>query len=62
MPLPSQFDSIDDFIKSLKAEESEVIEFQSHRVSSIEDIEKLPLAFESTRYTLRRLVEMRSKQ
>ncbi len=62
VPLPSQFDSIDDFIKSLKAEESEVIEFQSHRVSSLEDIEKLPLAFESTRYTLRRLVEMRSKQ
>lgn len=54
--LPSQFDTIDDFIKSLKAEESEVQGFASFRVSSFEDIEKIPLAFESAKYTLRQLV------
>ncbi len=54
--IPSQFESIDDFIKSLKAEEREVISFESHRVASEEDVEKLPLAFESARYTLKRFV------
>ena len=54
--LPSQYASIDDFIKSLKAEESEVLGFASFRVASFEDIEKIPLAFESARYTLRQLV------
>ena len=52
--LPSKFASIDDFIKSLKAEESEVIAFESHRVASAEDIDNLPLAFESARVTLNR--------
>ena len=55
--LPPQFETIDDFIKSLKAEESEVIAFESHKVSCLEDIEKLSLAFESARYTLRKFVE-----
>ena len=50
--LPLQYDSIDDFIKCLKAEESEVVAFESHRISSQDDIEKLPLAFESARQTL----------
>ena len=54
--LPSKFASIDDFIKSLKAEESEVTAFESHRVASLEDIEKLPLAFESAVYTLKRFI------
>ena len=54
--LPSQFDSIDDFIKSLKAEESEVESFVSQKVETLEDIEKIPLAFESAKYTLKHLV------
>ena len=54
--LPPQYETIDDFIKSLKAEESEVLGFASFRVSSLEDIEKIPLAFESARYTLKKLV------
>lgn len=55
--LPPQFDTIDDFIKSLKAEESEVTGFATYKVETIEDIEKIPLAFESARYTLKKLIE-----
>ena len=54
--LPSQFETIGDFIKSLKAEESEVAGFVFYKVESAEDIEKIPLAFESARYTLKQLV------
>ena len=54
--IPPQFESIDDFIKSLKAEESEVLSFKSCRVASLEDVEKIPLAFESARYTLKKFV------
>ena len=52
--LPPQFDSMEDFIKSLHAEESEVIAFEARKVTCAEDVEKLPLAFESARYTLMR--------
>ena len=55
--LPPQFDSIEDFIKSLKPEESEVQGFASFRVASFEDIEKIPLAFESARITLKKFLE-----
>ena len=54
--LPPQFETIDDFIKSLKAEESEVESFVSYKVESFEDVEKIPLAFESSKYTLKQLV------
>ena len=54
--LPAQFETIDDFIKSLKPEESEVESFVSYKVESLEDIEKIPLAFESSKYTLKQLV------
>ena len=54
--LAPQFETIDDFIKSLKAEESEVQGFVSYKVESLEDIEKIPLAFESARYTLKHLI------
>ena len=57
--LPSQFDSIDDFIKSLHAQEGEVVGFKACKVASFEEIEKIPLAFESARVTLKRFVEMR---
>ena len=50
--IPPAFDSIDDFIKSLHAEEGEVVSFKSFRVASPEDFENIPLAFESARVTL----------
>lgn len=55
--LPPQFESIEDFIKSLKPEDSEVLGFKSFRVASLEDIEKIPLAFESARITLKKFLE-----
>ena len=60
--LPPQFDTIEDYIKSLKAEESEVQSFASYKISSLEDIEKLPLAFESSRITLQRWLSMSKQQ
>ena len=60
--LSAEFDSIEEFIKSLKAEESEVVELKSYRVASLDDVEKLPLAFESARFTLKRFVEMQSEK
>ena len=54
--LPPAFASIEDFIKSLHAEESEVVAFESHRVASLEDIEKLPLAFDSAKITLKKFI------
>lgn len=54
--LPSKFDSINDYIKTLTAEESEVSEFQVHKVKTLNDIEKLPLAFVSAKATLEKLI------
>lgn len=51
--LPSSFDSIDDFIKSLKAQKTEVSGFASYKVEKISDIENIPLAFESAKNTLK---------
>ncbi len=56
-PLPEEFKDMDDFIASLKAQETEVLGFQSHRVANLDDVEKLPLAFESARLTLRKFVQ-----
>ena len=57
--LPSEYDSIDAFIKSLKAEESEVVAFESHCIATAQDVEALPLAFESARVTLTRWLSAR---
>ena len=57
--LPAKYENIDDFIKTLKAEESEVQGFAAFRVESPEDIEKIPLAFESARITLRHFLEQK---
>lgn len=51
-PLPDKYDSIEDYIKSLKAEESEVLGFEAHLVSNEADLECLPLAFGSARTAL----------
>ncbi|MBR1639461.1 MAG: NUDIX domain-containing protein [Treponema sp.] len=55
--LPAGFSSIKDFIASLKAQESEVAGFASYSVKTKEDVEKLPLAFESAQATLNSFVE-----
>lgn len=58
IPLPGRFNSIEDFIGSLKAEESEVAGLCSYRVQSEDDVEKLPLAFDSARATLKKFVKI----
>lgn len=55
--LPSTFASIQDFIKTLTPEESEVSAFKVYKVETLDDINKIPLAFESARFTLKKLVE-----
>lgn len=57
--LPAQFESLDDFIKTLTAEESEVTEFQIHKVETQDDIKKLPLAFVSAEATLENLINLK---
>ncbi len=60
--LPSDFSTIDDFIKSLHAEESEVVSFKSYRVENLEDVENISLAFESARIALKKFVEQKGKK
>lgn len=55
--LPSEFDTIDNFIKSLKAQKSEVQGFKSCCVKSKDDVGKLPLAFESAIQTLKNWID-----
>ena len=59
--LPLQFENIEAFIASLKPQESEVSGFVSAHVEKKEDVEKLPLAFESARATLLKFVELRGE-
>lgn len=59
--LPETFNSIEDFIKSLKRQETEVESFCYYKVSTLEDVEKIPLAFESARETLKKLVLLQSE-
>ena len=55
--LSEEYENIDDFITSLKAQESEVEAFLSARVETKDDVEKLPLAFESARASLSLFVD-----
>lgn len=50
--LPKQYDSIEDFIKVLHPQESEVAGFISYKLEKLSDIDKIPLAFESAKRTL----------
>ena len=59
--LPPQFDTIDDFIKSLKPEESEVVNLESRHVETLAEVESIPLAFESARVTLKKFIKMRGQ-
>lgn len=48
--------SMHEFIKSLKPQEGEVTSLVCHQIKSEEDIEKLPIAFESARLVLKAFV------
>ena len=50
--LPEKYESIDDFIKALHPQESEVTGFVSYKLERLEDIDKIPLAFDSAKKTL----------
>ena len=57
--LPSEFDTIDDYIKTLHAQESEVVGFKSYKLESLSDIDNIPLAFDSAKKTLEQFVKSR---
>ena len=55
--LSEKYENMEAFVKTLKREESEVVRFEIKRVCSAEDIQALPLAFDSARKTLLKFVE-----
>lgn len=55
--LAGSFENMEQLIASLKRQESEVQGFVSYKVTCMEDVEKIPLAFESARKTLEFLVK-----
>lgn len=59
--LSDKYDSIEEFIKSLTAEESEVLGFKAYKVENLTDIENIPLAFESARNTLKLMLKKEEK-
>ena len=60
--LPSIYKDMYDFVKSLHREESEVVGFEVHKVSSLEDVESLALAFVSARNTLNKWIASSTRQ
>lgn len=57
--IPSRYKNMESFVKSLSAQKSEVQDFKFYKISSIKDIEKIPLAFESAILTLKEFVLQR---
>ena len=55
--LPKQFSSLQDFMNKLDIQKSEVQSLVVYKVKTQEDIEKLPIAFESTRQTLKKFIQ-----
>ena len=55
--LPDEFKDMDDFVKTLRREESEVVGFEVRHISSVEEVEALPLAFTSAHKTLLKFLE-----
>lgn len=55
--LSSNYKDMQEFIKTLHREESEVVGFEIHKVATAADVEALPLAFESAHKTLLKFVE-----
>lgn len=50
--VPENIKTVENLIKNLKAQESEVKGFFSQKAKTLEDIEKIPFAFESSKKTL----------
>ncbi len=50
--LPAPYKSMEDFVKTLHGQESEVVRFEIRKVAGRDDVESLPLAFSSARKTL----------
>lgn len=57
--LPAQYSNIQEFIGSLKKQESEVVDFCFYRAANEEDVEKIPFAFDSARKTLLKWIRSR---
>ena len=55
--LSEKYKNMEEFVKTLKREESEVVRFEIQKVQTAADVEALPLAFESARHTLLKFVE-----
>lgn len=51
--IPEDFSSMEEFVETLKNQESEVTGFKICKIDSAEDVDNLPIAFESTRKTLK---------
>lgn len=51
--------SMENFIKSLKPQKGEVVSLVYHKITSVEDIEKLPIAFESARLALKTFISQK---
>ncbi|MCR4953361.1 MAG: NUDIX domain-containing protein [Treponema sp.] len=58
--LSSNFKNIDDFIKSLKTQESEVSGLVAKKVLTTDDVDELPLAFGSAVKTLKKWLEAKN--
>lgn len=55
--IPSEYKNMEDFIKSLQCQESEVGGFKFFKVESYEDVDSIPLAFDSAKKVLCKFVE-----
>ena len=57
--LAGQYDDMETLIKSLKAEESEVTSLVYYKIDSEEDVDLIPIAFDSSKKTLKKWVRER---
>ena len=55
--LPAKYENMEAFVKTLHREESEVVRFEIRKVQSVDDVNALPLAFESAHKTLLKFLE-----
>lgn len=55
--LPAKYENMEAFVKTLHREESEVVRFEIRKVQSLDDVNALPLAFESAHKTLLKFLE-----
>jgi len=60
--LPSEYKNMQAFVQTLKREESEVVRFEVHKVTSLEEVSSLPLAFVSARNTLKKYIKEKAGQ